>query len=117
MSDEAHRALAQVELTKRINEASTSFTATLKTSLDPTEFDTSNAFEYTISDNSLDEGFVAISALIETLNTDYKDNNKVWGFSGRDKGLNLVTNGFSLDADSENPVTYTVLELLEMILD
>ncbi len=118
MSD-IYRALSQIKISKRINEASTSFTVTLKTPLDPDEYDTGSTLEYVITDNTLKEGHIAIQGIVETLDTDYTDNNKIWGLGGRDMGRLLVKQGYKLDSvdtETETASTYTVMELLEIIL-
>lgn len=118
MSD-IYEALSQLKISKRINEAATNFTVTLKTPLDPDEYDTGSTLEYVITDNTLKEGHIALQGIVETLDTDYTDNNKIWGVGGRDMGRLLVKQGFKLDSvdiETETPTTYTVMELLESIL-
>lgn len=122
--NDIYRALARITITKRINEASTSFTVQLKNPLDPDEYDTGEAFEYTLIDNTLPEGHGVINGLIETVDIDQKDGNKIWGLDGRDKGLNLTTTKFSVDStetvegeEEESHTEHTVEEWLDLILD
>lgn len=115
--NDMYRALARITISKRINEASTSFTVQLKNPLDPDEYDTGETFEYTILDNTLPEGHAVISGLIETVDIDQKDGNKIWGLEGRDKGLKLTTSKYNVDATEENHTEHTVLEWLNLILE
>jgi len=115
--NDIYRALARITISKRINEGSTSFTVQLKNPLDPDEYDTGETFEYTIIDNTLPEGHAVISGLIEDVDIDQKDNNKIWGLSGRDKGLELTTTKYSVDSTEENHTEHTVEEWLDLILE
>jgi len=115
--NDIYRALARITISKRINEGSSSFNVQLKNPLDPDEYDTGETFEYTIIDNTLPEGHAVINGLIEDVDIDQKDNNKIWGLAGRDKGLELTTSKYTVDSTEENHIEHTVEEWLDLILD
>jgi hypothetical protein len=114
--NDIYRALAKITIQHRINEASTSFNTQFNNPLDPDEYDTGESFEYTIIDNTLPEGHLVIEGLIETVDVDLNDNNKIWGLSGRDKGLELTTTKYKVDSTEEDHTEHTVREWLELIL-
>ena len=107
--NEIYRALARITITKRINEGSTSFTVQLRNPLSPDEYDTGETFEYTIIDPTLPEGHLVLEGLIETVDIDQNDNNKIWGLEGRDKGLELTTTKYNVDSTDETHTIHTVL--------
>jgi hypothetical protein len=108
--------IKEFEVSKRINEASTSFNVTFNTPLNPAEYKTGSTFEFVITDNTLTTGFTTITGIIESVERDNKDNNRIYKITGRDKGRLLVKQPYGLDCNTETPTTYTVMQLLTLIL-
>jgi len=108
--------IKEFDISTRINEGLTSFNITFNTPLDPNEYVTGSAFEFVITNNTLDNEFVAITGIVESVERKSKDGNRIYGITGRDKGRLLIKQPFSLDSDTTTPTTYTVEELLLLIL-
>lgn len=105
------------DISNRINEGVTSFNITFATPLNPNEYVSGSTFEFVLSDITLDDEYLALIGIVETVERQSKDHNRIYAISGRDKGRLLTKQPFSLDCDTENPRTYTVETLLNKILD
>lgn len=103
-------------ISKRINEAATSFSITFNTSISPDEFATGETFEFTITDNTLYEGYTAISGIIEGIERDNKENNQIYKITGRDKGRLLLKQPYELDCNTETPTLNNTIDILTSIL-
>ena len=108
--------MKEFDISTRINEGLTSFNITFNTPLAPSKYVTGSTFEFVLNDSTLRDEYVAITGVVESVERKNKDNNRIYGITGRDKGRLLVKNPFTLDSNTETPTTYTVLELLDLIL-
>lgn len=108
--------MKEFEISTRINEGLTSFNITFNTPLAPSKYVTGSTFEFVLNDSTLTDEYVAITGVVESVERKNKDNNRIYGLTGRDKGRLLVKNPFTLDSNTETPTTYTVPELLDLIL-
>lgn len=104
------------KISKRINEASTSFEVSFATPLEPNDLRTGEVFEFYIYDNTHDDSFVAVTGIVENIKRDNKDDNRIYSISGRDRGRLLVTQPFDFPCAAESAQHYTVEKLLELIL-
>lgn len=115
MSD-SNEVIKDFSISKRINEAPTTFSATFNTPLSPDEFVTGSTYEFEIQDNTLPDGFVVWDGIIETIDRNHDKGNQIYGIGGRDTGRLLVKQPFSLDCTEAGTTTYTVREMLGLIL-
>lgn len=111
-----YNVIKDFNISTRINEGLTSLNMTLVTPLDPTTYVTGSTFEFIITEPTLEEEYIGVEGVVETVSRDAKNGNKIYGISGRDKGRLLNKQKFDLDSNTETPSTYTTMELLEMIL-
>lgn len=105
------------KISYRLNEATTTFQTTHSDPLSPDEYDTGKTFEFYVYDNTYEGDLVMITGIVEDVDMDGLNDNLVYGISGRDKGLSLVTQPFSLPCTEALAEQYTVEDLLELILE
>ncbi len=104
------------KISYRLNEATTNFQTTHSDPLSPDEYDTGKTFEFYVYDNTYDSDMIMITGIIEDVDMDGLNNNLIYGISGRDKGLALVTQPFSFPCTETLGQQYSVEKLLELIL-
>jgi len=100
----------------RINEGVADFNINFLTALSPSHFVGGSSFEFSVIDTTLKDEFIAITGLIETIERETTNGNKIYAIGGRDKGRLLTKQPYSFDCDSDNPKTYTVEQHLTKIL-
>jgi hypothetical protein len=105
------------KISYRLNEATTTFQTTHSNPLSPDEYDTGKTFEFYVYDNTYDGDLIMITGIVEDVDMDGLNDNQVFGISGRDKGLSLVTQPFSLPCTETLGQQYTVEDLLKLILE
>jgi hypothetical protein len=111
-----NQVIKDFEISKRINEAATSFNVTFITPLSPEEYDTGSEFQFIIDDPTLNDGFVAIDGIVGPVGRDKLNGNKIYSIEGYDSGRILQKQPFALNCTESGVENYTVLQLLNLIL-
>lgn len=104
------------KITTRINEGVTNFSINFITPLSPTTYVSGSTFRFLLDDNTLKNEFEVISGIVETVERESKDGNKIYSITGRDKGRLLTKQPYSLNCNNTNTRTYTVEQHLNLIL-
>lgn len=104
------------KISYRLNEGATSFSITMADPLSPDEYVEGEEFEFNLYDSTYNGSLIMIKGIVETVDRDGLYDNQIYAISGRDMGLTLVTQPFSLPCTETLSAQYTVEELLEMIL-
>lgn len=113
---ESNEVLTEFTLTKRIGEPSTNFSVTFTNPLSPDDYATGEEFELKIRNPASKEDFIRFTGIVETINRDDTDNNKIYGLSGRDEGRLLLRQPFIHECSLTTGVDYTVEEIIDLIL-
>lgn len=108
-------AVTTFTISKRIGEPATNFSVSFSTPLDPEEYSTGEVLEWDITNPASKESYTRFSGIIESVDRDDNDNNKIYGISGRDKGRLLLRQPFTL-ACTLTGVDYTVEQIIDLIL-
>ena len=109
-------AVTTFTLTKRIGEPATNFSVTFTTPLSPTEYATGEELKLVIRNPASKEDYTRFTGIIETVDRDDSDNNKIYGISGRDKGRLLLRQPFTHTCTLTTGIDYTVEEIIDLIL-
>lgn len=109
--------IKEYTISKRLGEASTSFTVTFVTPLAPDAYDTGEDFEFVITDPTLRDGYTKFRGKILSVERNDKDHNRIYGLSGSDVGRLLTRQPFTLDCSISDGEEYTVEEVIELILE
>lgn len=108
--------IKDIDIQKRINNSTSTFTITFNTPLAPDEFDTGMPFEFILNDNTVSEGYTVFRGVIEEVNRDEQDGNRIYSIVGRDVGRLLSRQPFVLDCSStskKNTYNTILLKILE----
>ena len=108
-------AVTTFTISKRIGEPSTNFSVSFSTPLDPDEYTTGEVLEWDITNPASKESYTRFSGIIESVDRDDTDNNKIYGISGRDKGRLLLRQPFTHTCTLTG-TDYTVEEIIDLIL-
>lgn len=109
--------LKDFKISYRLNEGVTSFSATFPDPLESDDYDTGVPFEFYVYDNTYDGDLIMTKGIVEDVDDDGLYDNQIFSITGRDMGLSLVTQPFSLDCTGELAEQYTVEDLLLLILE
>lgn len=104
------------KISVRINEGVTDFNINFLTPLSPSDYASGSSFEFSVVDNTLKDEFIAVTGIVETVERESTNGNKIYSITGRDKGRLLTKQPYSLSCNNDNPKTYTVEKHLEKIL-
>jgi hypothetical protein len=113
----ATETLKDFKISYRLNEGVTNFTATFPDPLSSDDYDTGVPFEFYVYDNTYDGELIMIKGIVEDVDDDGLYDNQIFSLRGRDVGLALVTQPFSLECTAELAEQYTVEDLLLLILE
>lgn len=109
-------AVTTFTLTKRIGEPATNFSVSFSNSLSPEEYATGEELELVIRNPASKEDYTRFTGIIESVDRDDTDNNKIYGLSGRDKGRLLLRQPFTHTCTLTSGVDYTVEQIIDLIL-
>ena len=109
-------AVTTFTLTKRIGEPATNFSVSFSNPLSPDEYATGEELELVIRNPASKEDYTRFTGIIESVDRDDADNNKIYGLSGRDKGRLLLRQPFTHTCTLTSGVDYTVEQIIDLIL-
>lgn len=109
-------AVTTFTLSKRIGEPATNFNVKFSNPLSPDEYATGEELELVIKNPASKEDHTRFTGIIETVDRDDSDNNKIYGISGRDKGRLLLRQPFTHTCTLTTGIDYTVEEIIDLIL-
>lgn len=107
--------LESFEITKRLGDASSYFNVSFVTPLAPDEYSTGEVFEFVVFNRTLPESYTKFTGIIETVDRNEDDNNKIYGLGGQNVGRLLLKQPFNLDCAVADGQDYTIEEILELI--
>jgi len=107
--------ITQFTLSKRIGEPATNFSVTVANPLSPDSYATGEEFELKIRNPASKEDYTRFTGIVESIDRDDNDNNKIYGLSGRDKGRLLLRQPFTHTCTLTG-TDYTVEEIIDLIL-
>lgn len=113
---EQNEVIVDFTISKRINEASTTLDVKFTDPTTNTDYDTGKDFQFEVEDETLPDGFIALEGLIEKVDRDDKDQNKIFSLNGRDAGRLLTKQPFNWDCTNATAGDYTFEDILELIL-
>jgi hypothetical protein len=108
--------IKSVTLSKRINNSCSNFEITFNTPLAPDEFTVGMPFELILTDGTQPDEFIAFSGIIETINRDETNNNRIYSVTGRNDGRLLTRQPFKFDCDSTSTTKYSYDYMIDLIL-
>jgi hypothetical protein len=114
MSD-SNQVIKEFTIQRRINETATQLTMRFADPLTPADYVTGSAFNFTLDDPTLPDGWIALTGVVESVNRDTKNYNKIYEISGRDKGRLLQRQPYKLDCTDSGSEGYTTIDILEDI--
>ncbi len=113
----ANEVLYQFQITDRIQDSCREATVYFKTPLAPTAYRTGQPFDITLNDPTLPDGLNVFKGIVESVERDDTDNNRIYSIYGRHIGRMLDAQPFKYDCTKpENSTSKTVLELINLIL-
>lgn len=108
--------ITQFTISKRIGEPATNFTVTFNNPLSPDSYATGEEFELKIRNPASKEDHIRFTGIVESIDRDDSDNNKIYGLSGRDEGRLLLRQPFTHTCTLTSGVDYTVEQIIDLIL-
>lgn len=116
MSEE-NSVIKNIRIDKRLNDGTSVFTVEFNTPLAPDEFQVGMPFEFIVDTATRHDDFIVFTGIIETVDRDEKDQNRIYGITGRDEGRLLTRQPFEFSCETLATRKYSYTEILERILE
>lgn len=116
MSDD-NTVIKRVEINKRINDGNSTFTVEFNTPLHPDEFQVGMPFEFIIDNGTNNNDFIVFRGIIEKIDRDEQNQNRIYGITGRDEGRLLTRQPFHFECEALARRKYSYIDILGRILE
>lgn len=104
------------DISTRINEGLSSFSIVFNTPLSPDEFICGSSFQMSMQDSSIKGEAFGITGIVESVDRDAKNNNRIFKITGRDNGRILTRQPFNWGCAYAGSSEYSTRQILEQIL-
>lgn len=115
MSD-ANSVIKDITVQKRLNDGTSTFKINFNTPLAPTEFQVGMPFEFILDDGTGSDEFIVFRGIIESVDRDEQNSNRIYAITGRDEGRLLTRQPFDFSCETLATRKYSYMDILTRIL-